>query len=131
MQNMPATNRISRHHRHHRLGAVPNLPLEVEDIETQVPGVAVFVARIPPDALVSSGAERLLSSTREDDRSRVCVFTRFVEGVDHFPHCQGSKGVAHLRTVNSDFGDALSGLVVEDVSVISGGGPVVFEHDVF
>jgi hypothetical protein len=61
VEDVPAADRVARHHRDDRLGQPPDLHLEVEHVEAADPGgtASLAIAVVAADALVATGAEGL------------------------------------------------------------------------
>src|SRR5262249_4692877 len=122
VQHMPAPDRVSGDHGHHRLRQAANLLLHVEDVQ---PGHAfrVDVSRFAADALVASGAERLFALSGQDDDADVGIIPGHVEGLFQLADRLRPKRVAHLGTIDRDFTDPVLGPLVTDVFELMKHGP--------
>src|SRR5690606_39539238 len=58
VQHVPAADGVARHHGDDRFGQIPDLPLEVQDVEARDLVVA-HVPPVTPHLLVAAGAEGL------------------------------------------------------------------------
>ena len=115
MQHVPATDRVARDHRDHRLGHPADQDLEVEHVEPP-DAVVADVAVVAADALVTTGAERVGTLAGEHDHADVAVVAGPLEGVLELEEGLGPEGVAHLGPADGDLGDAV-GRLVADVAV--------------
>ncbi|MNQ96622.1 hypothetical protein D3C85_1122370 [compost metagenome] len=82
--------------------------------------VIAIATVVAADLLVAAGAERLLAEAGEDDGADMIVVTGIGQRLQHLLDGAGTEGVAHLGTVDGDLGNAILGLVIEDVLVTGG-----------
>src|SRR5262249_56971796 len=68
VQDVPAADRVSGHHRDDGFRQPPDLDLEIQDVEA-TDTLVVDVAVVAPDALVATGAEGLRALPRENDHA--------------------------------------------------------------
>ena len=122
MQHVAASDRISRHHGEHGLGEAPYLDLKIQDVQP-ADTLGIEVAVITPNSLVTTGAEGLGPGAGEQDDSDRGIVSRDLEGARQLEERRRSKGVAHLRPVDGELGDAACGLVA-DVLPLSRRDPV-------
>src|SRR5215218_375277 len=124
VEDMPATDRIARHHRHDRLWQPADLHMEVRDVKAPDRRVPTdSVTRLAPHSLVAARAERLVALAGEDDRAHRCVLPRPLERVGQLDHRLRPKRVAHLRPVDRDLRDPVAAQLVADVLVLTGRRP--------
>ncbi len=117
MEHVASADRIAGDHRDDGLGQPPDLDLEVEHIEPP-DALGIDVAVVASNPLVAAGAERLGAGPGEDDDANLLVVARRLESLGHLRHRYRSEGVADLRAVDRDLGDAVRGLV-DDVLVVA------------
>ena len=120
---MAAADRVAGHHGHHRLGQPADLHVQVGDVEAADLGALGHVARVAADALVAARAEGERALAGEDDHADVGVLARLLERPRDLDDRLRPEGVAHLRPVDGDLGDAVAGGLVADVLVVAGCGP--------
>jgi hypothetical protein len=89
--------------------------------------IIVDIAGITSDSLIASGTERLVSLAGNNDYAYLRILTSILKDASHLEDRPGSKGVALLRTINSDLGDTFS-LVVPDIIVSPGIFPFYHSH---
>ncbi len=122
MEDVPTTDRVSRHHGDDRFRETAHLDLKVENVQAP-DAVVVHVAVIASDALVSARAEGEIAGTGEDDDPDLRVVAGDIERIRQLEQGLGPERVPHLGPVDRDLGDAF-GRLVEDVSVLSGALPI-------
>src|SRR5205085_3318072 len=87
------------------------LHVQIGDVEAHHPRAArlalVEVSRFPAHALVAAGAEGLGALAGEHDDADVRVLAGVLERPRDLDHGARAKGVANLRPVDRDLGDAL------------------------
>src|SRR4051794_5413714 len=83
-----------------------------------------LVALVAANALVAARAERLRTLAGEDDHPDRGVLAGTLERLGELDHRLGAEGVADLRAVDRDLGDAVAGELVADVRELAGGGPI-------
>lgn len=120
MQHVAATDRVARYHGNHRFRAGADVALEVEHVEVVSPLVIAVSTVVATDLLVATGAEGFLAKTGQDDGADLIVITGIGQRLQHLFDGAGAEGVAHLGTVDGDLGNAIVGLVIEDVLVTGG-----------
>ncbi len=117
MQDVAAANGVARHHRHHRFRAGTDLPLEVEHVKMVHARVILIAAVVAAHLLVTPGAEGLLTFAGEDNYPNRIIVAGIRQRLEHLFYRQGTKRIAHLRTVDGDFGDAVRRFLVANVAV--------------
>src|SRR5690606_36829512 len=117
---------VARHHGDARFGQIPDLPLEVQDVEARDLVVA-YVPPVTPHLLVAAGAEGLGARAGQDYDADIAVLPGIGKRVHHFHDRQRSERVAHVGAVESDLRDPL-GLFIQDVGVRLGGLPLDGRH---
>ena len=120
VQHVAAPDCIPGHHGDHGFRAGADVALEVEHVEVVSALVVAVSTVVAADLLVATGAEGLLAKTGEDDGADMIVITGIGQGLQHLFHGAGAEGVAHLGAVDGDLGNAILGLVIEDVLVTGG-----------
>src|SRR5271169_4213685 len=122
MQDVSATNGVSRDLCDDRLGQTSNLDLQVQDVQAPhaVLGdiVVAHVAVVAANTLIASGAKGVGAGAREDDDPDRNVVARTFESASQLKQGLGTKGVAHLRSVDGDPGNAVTHFV-NDVAVVA------------
>jgi hypothetical protein len=114
---MAAADGIAGDHRHHRLGQATDLHLQVEHIEMVHPLLVLVTAVIAAHLLIAARTEGLVAGAGEHDDANVRIMMRMGEGIHELAHRAWPEGVAHLRPVDGDAGNALFVMMVEDVLV--------------
>src|SRR6478736_1104732 len=126
MQHVAAADGVTGDERDDDLGHRADELLDVENVEPRHARV-VDVAAVPAHRLVTAGAKGVLAvlrraRAREEHDTDLLVLPRVEQGRVHLDHRLRPEGVALLRAVDGDAGDA-AGLVVEDVLVFFRGFP--------
>lgn len=133
MEDMASANGIARDEGDHYLGHRADETLEVEDIEAgNAMGVNVASLFVAAYILVTACAKRVFAigvraGACEENNTNGGIITGISKGVNHFRNRLGGKGVAPMRAINCDFGNALC-LVVEDILIIASGLPLDIIH---
>src|SRR5438067_6197205 len=122
VEHVPAADGVAGDHGHDRLRQAADLLLYVEDVEAR-DALGVDIAGLPAHALIAAGAERLIAFAGEDDDADLRVVAGHVEGLLQLADGERAKGVAHLRPVDGDLGDAVGGALVLDVLELMDGLP--------
>ena len=117
---MTAADGVTRHHRHHRFRAGADLALEIKHVQVMRTRIVLVSAVVTAHFLIATGAEGFLTFAGQDNHADVIVIASIRQGLDHLLDGQRTEGVTHLRTVDGDFGDAVSGFVVTNVGVAFG-----------
>ena len=102
---MAAADRKAVHHGDDGFGERPDLFLHVEHIEPRH-ARRINVAADPFDMHVAPGAESFVAGTGENDYADIVSLAADDEGFRHLRNRGRRKGVAHLRAVDGDLGDA-------------------------
>ena len=111
MEHMTATDGIAIHHGDNRLRQAANLHLYIEHVETR----HTIVAYISTPALhmhITTGTERLVASTRQDNHTDIQTVTTVVESLRHLPGSQWSEGVAITLTIDGNLSNVI--ILLED-----------------
>src|SRR5690606_7181684 len=90
-----------------RLGQRPDLPLQVEHVETGDVVVAADVTAVSPDLLVPSGAKSLVARPGQQYDADLLVVSRLGKGVHEFLYRFRAKSVSYFGPVDRDLGDAV------------------------
>ena len=114
---MTATNGVTCHHRHDRFRAATNIPLEIQDVKMMYTAVIFVAAVIAAYFLVATGTEGFFAFTGQHDDTDFFIKTGISKRGDHFFYGLRTERVAHFRTINGDFGNAVSGFVITNVGV--------------
>ncbi|VGP32029.1 hypothetical protein SB00610_01825 [Klebsiella quasipneumoniae subsp. similipneumoniae] len=117
---MAAADRVAGHHRYHRFRAGADLALKVEYVEMMHAGVVLIAAVIAADFLIAAGAKGFLTFPGQDNHPDIVVITGIRQCLDHFFDGQRAEGVAHLRAVDSNFGNAVGRFVVANIGIAFG-----------
>jgi len=140
VQDVPAPDRVPRHHRDHRLWHPPDLDVEVGDVEATdgilAAGRGVSAGHVAAagaaHTLVAARAEGLLALAGEDYDADVGVLASAREGIAELDHRLRAKSIADLGAVDRDLRDA--GLLARreleaDVGVLASLLPDVLDGD--
>jgi hypothetical protein len=115
VQNVAATNGVTRDHSDDRLVKRADLPLYIQNIGAQsIPGDIAAVT----DLEVGARAEGLRSLPGENNNANRGICTTECESIDLFHDGLRPKGVTHLRPVDGDFGNAIFNTLQEQVLVL-------------
>ena len=110
-----------------RLGQPAHLDVQVGDVEApdagRAGGVRHLVAGVAADVLIAAGAEGVRALAGEDDHADLGVLASALERVGDLDQRLGPEGVADLRAVDGDLGDAVAAQLVADVGVVALRGP--------
>ncbi len=120
MQHVTAADRVAGHHRDHRFWTGADLTLEVEHVKMMNAGVVLIAAVVAADFLVAAGAEGFLTFTGQHDDADIVVIPGIRQRLDHLFDGQRAEGVAHLRTINGDFGNPVSRFVIANIGIAFG-----------
>jgi len=120
VQHVAATDGIASHHGHHGFRAGADVALEVEHVEVVSALVIAIATVVATDLLVAARAEGFLAKAGQDDGAHLIVITGIGQRLQHLFDRAGAKGIAHLGTVDGDLGNAIVGLVIEDIFVTGG-----------
>ena len=104
VKNMTAADTPSGNHCNDGFRAGSDLTLEIQNVQTRN-AVAADIAAVAANLLVSSGAEGIFSLTGKNDDTDVFVVTSVCQSRFHFSNGQGTECIAHLRTINRNFGN--------------------------
>ena len=126
VQDVAAADGEAGHHGDDRQRTAAHLPLELQHVEA-VDALGVLVAGVAAHLLVAAGAERQVARAGQDDHADAAVVGRVAQRVHHFLHRQRREGVADVRAVDRDLGDAV-GLVEQDLAIRTAGRPVDLTH---
>ncbi|AAN81260.1 hypothetical protein i14_2605 [Escherichia coli str. 'clone D i14'] len=115
VQDVTATDGVASHHRDNRFWTGTDLTLEVQHVQVMYAGIIFIAAVITTYFLVTTGAERFIACTSQNDHADVVVITRIRQRLDHLFYRQRTEGIAHLRTINGDFCDTVGGFFITNV----------------
>ena len=101
---MTAADTPSGNHCNDGFRAGSDLTLEIQNVQTRN-AVAADIAAVAANLLVSSGAEGIFSLAGKNDDTDVFVVTSVCQSRFHFSNGQGTECIAHLRTINRNFGN--------------------------
>ena len=136
VQHVATADGVASDHGDYRLGRATDLDLKVEDIEPPdallgdviVPDVAVVAA----DHLVAAAAEGPVTLAGEDDDADAVVIARLIEGVGDLEERLGPEGIALVRAIDGDLGDAggiARRVLVTDIAVVPDAHPLARGDD--
>lgn len=120
MQHVTAADGIPCHHRDHRFWTGADLALEIQHVQVVRARIILVSAVVTADFLIAAGAEGFLPFPGEDDDADSVIVAGIRQRLDHLFYGQWTKRVAHLWTVDGDFGDTIGGFVVTNVGVAFG-----------
>ena len=101
MQHMTTTYGIAIHHRYHRFGQSANLHLNIEYTQTGHTFL-VHIASTSFHMHVTSRAERLVASTRQQYHPDVLHLTAQGKSLTQFQCCLWCKRITISRTINGN-----------------------------
>lgn len=119
VQNVSATNGISRNHRDNRLRTGTDLTLEIQHVQVMHTAVILITAVVAAYFLIAAGAECLIARASQNDCPDTVIVTGIIERLNHLFYRLRTECVANLRTVNGDFGNAIDGFMVEDIGEVA------------
>ena len=115
---MTSTDGIPGDHGNHGLGHHSDKALQIKDVEAGN-FVLAYITTLATYSLITAGAERLVACASQNCHANRLVIAYIVECVDHLDHGLWAKGIAKLRAIDGDFGDALTfGVLIDDVGVV-------------
>lgn len=82
--------------------------------------VVAIAAVVAAHFLIAAGAEGLIAGAGQNNDADAVVVTGVGQRVEHLFDRLRAKRIAHLRPVDGDFGDAVGGLVIQNVFEIAG-----------
>src|SRR5579859_3077903 len=111
VQDVSAANGIASDEGDNWLGHLPDEALQFEHVETRY-AIVTHVAAVASHALVAARAKCLAACPRKEDHANAGIILGIAEGVDHLANRLWTEGVANLRAVDRDFGNAFAIRVV-------------------
>src|SRR5690606_36498872 len=112
VQHVATTDRVTGHHGDHGFRAGADVTLEVEHVEVVSAFVVLVSTVVATDLLIATGAERLLAEAGEYDGADMIVIAGIGQRLPHLFDGAGAEGVAYLRAIDGDLGNAIAGLVI-------------------
>ena len=80
-------------------------------------GVVLIAAVIAANFLVAAGAESFIAFTGQYDNADIVVIAGIRQRLNHLFDGQRTEGVAHLRTIDSDFSNPVSRFLITNIGI--------------
>ena len=133
---MAAADRVACNHSDDGLGTGADHALEVQNIEARH-AVAADIAAIAANFLVTARAESQGAGAGQNNDADGGIFASVCESLAELQNGFRTKGVAHARSIDGQFGDTF-GFFIKNVGKFAGRLPIqgtfdfnVFFHDQF